>query len=209
MDYRGGKPKSHLAKVNGKFQELTTKPLPVLKGMWSIPVQFTAPESEKEGLLAGVRNVVSKLGPGVETLEFNIAELSGEWQGVKHITDAKTKMMSPQEQFAELSQDLSDKPVILYIHGGAYILCSPDTHRAMTLRLAECCQGRVFAVKYRLAPQEQFPAALIDAVMAYKYLIDPPVGALHTAIDPAKIVIAGDSAGVKRHLGTLTDCRDV
>lgn len=183
-------------RVNGKFQELTTKALPVPKDMWSIPVKFTAQESEKAGLLSDIRNVVSKLGPRVDTLEFNIVQLSGEWQGVKHIPETTAARLSPQEQFVDLSQDKLDEPVILYIHGGAYIACSPDTHRAMTSRLAECCGGRVFSMKYRLAPQAQFPAALIDAVVAYKYLIDPPAGALHAPVNPAKIVIAGDSAGV-------------
>jgi len=159
-------------------------------------VRFTAAESEKENILTDVRNVVSKLGPGVDKLEFTIAEISGEWQGVKPTASKKTTTPSSPEQFAELSRDTETAPVILYLHGGAYIAGSPDTHRELTLRLAEGCGGRVFSLSYRLSPQAQFPAALIDAVMAYKYLIDPPEGALHMAVNPAKIVIAGDSAGV-------------
>ena len=180
-----------------KFQELTTKTLPLPKTMWSIPVRFTAPESEKENILTDVRNVVSKLGAGVDKLEFNIAEISGEWQGVKHPPNAKVrKSLYSKEHFTELCRDTETAPVILYLHGGAYILGSPGTHRELTLRLAKGCGGRVFSLNYRLSPQAQFPAALIDAVMAYKYLIDPPEGALHKPVDPAKIVIAGDSAGV-------------
>ena len=137
-----------------------------------------------------------KLAPGTDKLDFDIFEISGEWQGVKHISKNKAAKMSSQQQFADLSRDLDDAPVILYIHGGGYIMGSPDIDRTMTLQLAEDCGGRVFSLKYRLSPQDQFPAALIDAVMAYKYLIDPPVGALHKPINPAKIVVAGDSAGV-------------
>jgi hypothetical protein len=180
-----------------KFQELTTKALPVPKKMWTVPVRFTAPESEKENILMDVKNVVSKFGPGVDNLEFNIVEVSGEWEGVKHVPHIKPKKTSySQELFAELSRETEMGPVILYLHGGAYIAGSPDTHRELTLRLAEGCGGRVFSLKYRLSPQAQFPAALIDAVTAYKYLVDPPEGALHKAVNPAKIVIAGDSAGV-------------
>ena len=62
--------------------------------------------------------------------------------------------------------------------------------------MAKDSGGRVLAVQYRLAPQDEFPAALVDAVLAYKYLIDPPEGALHKPVDPSRIVIAGDSAGV-------------
>ena len=137
----------------GKFQELTTKALPVPKTMWSIPVRFTAPVSEKENILTDVRNVVSKYGP-VDNLEFNIVEVSGEWQGVKHVPHTKpTKTGYSQEQFAELSRATEMGPVILYLHGGAYIAGSPDTHRELTLRLAEGCGGRVFSLKYRLSPQ--------------------------------------------------------
>lgn len=69
--------------------------------------------------------------------------------------------------------------------------------------MARDAGGRVLAVQYRLAPQDEFPAALVDAVMAYKYLVDPPKGALHKAVDPSKIVIAGDSAGVRFLPGPL------
>jgi acetyl esterase/lipase len=115
---------------------------------------------------------------------------------VKRDSNEKSEKRSIEEQYAELYQDTKEAPVVLYLHGGAYIVASPDTHRAMTLRLAKGFGGRVFSVRYRLAPQDPFPAALIDAIMAYKYLIIPPAGALHAPIDPTKIVIAGDSAGV-------------
>lgn len=49
--------------------------------------------------------------------------------------------------------------------------------------------------RYRLAPQNPFPAALLDTFAAYLYLLYPPVGALHAPIPASKICIAGDSAG--------------
>lgn len=49
--------------------------------------------------------------------------------------------------------------------------------------------------RYRLAPQNPFPAALLDALTAYLYLLHPPPGALHKPIPASKIIIAGDSAG--------------
>jgi len=77
---------------------------------------------------------------------------------------------------------------ILYLHGGAYCLGSPATHRALTGRLARRCQARVFAADYRLAPEHPFPAAVDDAVAAYR-------GLLAGAQDAAGIVLVGDSAG--------------
>ena len=175
---------------------MTTKPLQPPRGMWVIPVTITPSNSEKQFIEEEVRKSIAKLGQGIDRLDVHVAEISGEWQGVKHVPKSKSKRWSIEKQFAELQQDTTDAPVILYFHGGAYIAASPDTHRIMTLRLAEVCGGRVFSLRYRLAPQNPFPAALIDAILAYKYLINPPEGALHQPVDPAKIVIAGDSAGV-------------
>ena len=77
---------------------------------------------------------------------------------------------------------------ILYLHGGAYVLCSAQTHRPITGRLALDTGLPVLALNYRLAPEHPFPAALDDAVAAYRWLLDRGVA-------PGRIVIAGDSAG--------------
>jgi monoterpene epsilon-lactone hydrolase len=81
----------------------------------------------------------------------------------------------------------SGQRVLLYLHGGGYFGCSAETHRPITASLA--LQGfRVFAPNYRLAPENPFPAALDDAVAAYR-------GLLGEGHSPQRIVIAGDSAG--------------
>ena len=73
---------------------------------------------------------------------------------------------------------------ILYLHGGAYCVGSPATHRALTSRLARVTGLPVFSADYRLAPEHPFPAALDDAVAAYRALrADGPV------------ILIGDSAG--------------
>jgi len=78
--------------------------------------------------------------------------------------------------------DADDAPrTLLYLHGGGYFACSPQTHRPITRAFAESGL-RVFAADYRLAPGHPYPAALDDAVAAYRGL----AGA---------VVVAGDSAG--------------
>jgi acetyl esterase/lipase len=77
---------------------------------------------------------------------------------------------------------------VLYLHGGAYCVGSPRTHRALTGHLALRCAARVFAADYRLAPEHPFPAAVEDAVAAY-------AGLLANGIPPGQVVFAGDSAG--------------
>ena len=73
---------------------------------------------------------------------------------------------------------------ILYLHGGAYCLGSPATHRAVTSHLAQAAGLPVFAADYRLAPEHPFPAALEDAIAVYRSLIEM-----------GPVAIAGDSAG--------------
>ena len=77
---------------------------------------------------------------------------------------------------------------VLYLHGGGYCVGSPATHRAITGHLAARCAARVFAPDYRLAPEHAFPAAVDDAVSAYR-------GVLGSGVAPRDLVIAGDSAG--------------
>ena len=78
--------------------------------------------------------------------------------------------------------------VVLYLHGGAYCVGSPQTHRAITGRLARCADAQVFVLDYRLAPEHPYPAALDDAVAAYR-------GLLAAGFEPRRITLAGDSAG--------------
>ena len=81
----------------------------------------------------------------------------------------------------------SAENVLLYLHGGGYFGCSAETHRPITVYFA--MHGfRVFAPDYRLAPENPFPAAVDDAVAAYR-------GLLAAGYSPQRIVVAGDSAG--------------
>ena len=99
---------------------------------------------------------------------------------------------------------LSDREgdgVLIYLHGGAYVLGSPSTHRALAARIGEATGLPAFVPDYRLAPEHPFPAAVDDAVAAYRWLI-----ANGTA--PNRIVIAGDSAGGGLTAATLLALRD-
>jgi monoterpene epsilon-lactone hydrolase len=91
--------------------------------------------------------------------------------------------------------------VILYLHGGGYTAGSIQTHRAMIARIARASNARALAINYRLAPEHPFPAAVDDAVAAYRWL-------LAQKYSPRKIVIAGDSAGGGLTLATVAALRD-
>lgn len=91
--------------------------------------------------------------------------------------------------------------VVLYLHGGGYVMGSINTHRAMIARIARASQARALALDYRLAPEHPFPAAVDDATAAYRWL-------LAQGYQPGKIVISGDSAGGGLTLATLIALRD-
>jgi epsilon-lactone hydrolase len=78
--------------------------------------------------------------------------------------------------------------VLLVLHGSGYLICSARTHRGFASHLSEYSGMPTFAIDYRLAPEHPFPAAEDDALAAYRWL-------LSLGHDPAKIVVAGDSAG--------------
>jgi epsilon-lactone hydrolase len=96
---------------------------------------------------------------------------------------------------------VAEDRVILYLHGGGYVMGSINTHRAMVARIARASNGRALALDYRLAPEHPFPAAVDDATAAYRWL-------LTQGYKPNKIAIAGDSAGGGLALAALIALRD-
>jgi epsilon-lactone hydrolase len=78
--------------------------------------------------------------------------------------------------------------VLLYLHGGAYLIGAPATHRGITSHLARLANMSVCSLDYRLAPAHRYPAALDDAVAAYRALLAQGYAA-------QQIAIGGDSAG--------------
>ncbi len=78
--------------------------------------------------------------------------------------------------------------VIMYLHGGGYILGSTDMYLASTLRIGPASGVPVITVDYRLAPEHKFPAAIEDALSGYRWLLD-------NGYDGEDIAIYGDSAG--------------
>ena len=99
------------------------------------------------------------------------------------------------------AQDGARDRVLLYLHGGGYVLGSVRSHRPLIERLARSCACRVLALDYRLAPEAPFPAAVDDAVAAYRWLLAQGTSAAH-------IAIAGDSAGGGLTLAALVALRD-
>ncbi|NOJ49011.1 alpha/beta hydrolase [Bradyrhizobium archetypum] len=90
---------------------------------------------------------------------------------------------------------------VLYLHGGGYVSGSPVYYRHFLWRIADALRARVWALRYRLAPEHAFPAALQDAADGYHWLADntPDIG---------RLFLMGDSAGGGLALCLLLKLRD-
>lgn len=138
--------------------------------------------AERRGLLCAIASFIP-LPRDTEIHPFKLGVIGAEWVDAKHDAD------NGQER------------VLLYLHGGAYMVGSPITHRNITTRLARYGACRVLAINYRKSPQYPFPYALEDAVTAYRYLLEQGYA-------PERITIAGDSAGGNLTFLTTLALRD-
>lgn len=89
---------------------------------------------------------------------------------------------------------------LLYLHGGAYVIGGPASHAKLAGRLAHAVRATAYFVDYRLAPEHPFPAALDDALAAYRWLLQT-----HAA---GAVTLAGDSAGAGLALALAMTLRD-
>jgi acetyl esterase/lipase len=94
-----------------------------------------------------------------------------------------------------------ESKVLLFLHGGAYVMGSSKTHRTMVSHIARAAGVRALIPNYRLAPEDPFPAGLEDCLAVYRQLLDSEVAA-------ENVVIAGDSAGGGMTMATLLSLRD-
>jgi len=123
------------------------------------------------GILRSVR--------GVERTEASIHGLKVEWLTPGGAADGK---------------------LLLYLHGGAYIMGGCRTHRQLVSHIAKIAGVKALLPEYRLAPEHPFPAAIEDATEIYRSLLDDGYKA-------KDIVLAGDSAGGGLTMATLLSLR--
>lgn len=154
--------------------EQLAKVLEILKS------QPSNPNASVERMRAGMEKVAERVASDVRCEPIDLGGVPAEW------------IVAPGAK---------DDRVILYLHGGGYVMGSINTHRAMMARISRSAKARVLAVDYRLAPEHPFPAGLDDATAAYRWLLDQ-------GYQPGKIVISGDSAGGGLTFATLVALRD-
>lgn len=175
--------------------------------MWISKVTMPAPaEDDIRQSLFQIIEAMKEPGEAVGGYKQpDMVPVEAEWTGYRAGATKKSVELkiSEEEKYKELMKEVSSPTTILYFHGGAHYLMDPSSHRPTCKKLAKITKGRCLSVRYRLAPQNPFPSALIDALVSYFTLLYPPPGSLHTAVAPENIVLAGDSAGGNLALSLL------
>ncbi len=138
--------------------------------------------------------------PSVEEMRDNFEQMGAMFPVPKEASITPvTANGVPAEWVAMPGAD--DAHAVLYLHGGAYVIGSPGTHRALTTKIAEQARARVLVIDYRLGPEHPCPAAIEDAVAAYRWLLDQGYAA-------SSLAISGDSAGGGLTVATLVAIRE-
>ncbi|KIW14576.1 hypothetical protein PV08_07360 [Exophiala spinifera] len=178
----------------------TLEDLQSFTGQWVPSPSWVRTESvtiDQEHIDKSAKTIADQLGP------TGIEQIGGTkwWQWRSGGTDLKAEWIEMRAHYNEQKRNgTKSRRIMLYIHGGAYFFGSVDEHRYQMQRHARKLKARVFAPKYRLAPQYPFPCGLQDCLAAYLYLLT-----LHA---PSEIILAGDSAGGGMVVSILCLLRD-
>ncbi len=157
------------------------------------------PSEQHEEMVA----MVQSSPPGAGTVEESRAGFDAMLSMFPPADDAHIEEIQIEHMNADwvsTPESRADR-VILYLHGGGYVIGNNVGYREFAARLGRAAQARVLVINYRLAPEDPFPAAVDDATMAYRWL-------LAQGIDAQNIAVAGDSAGGGLTFATLVALRD-
>jgi acetyl esterase/lipase len=149
-----------------------------------------------------LRQSFGMVGKTVEQIRQEEAALAAKIPMVPGIIIEKTRVAEMAAEWVKADGVLEGKEgVILYIHGGAFISGSCDSHRDLAARIAKASETPVLLFEYRLAPEHRYPAANEDCLTAYRWLIQ-------SGVAPRNIILGGDSTGGYLALMTLLALRD-
>jgi acetyl esterase/lipase len=152
--------------------------------------------------IAAIREMLKGLDPSMELPQLR-AWFDGMGDQVPLAADVTAQAVDAGGVPAEWTETpgAARNRVILYLHGGGYVIGSLASHRHMVSELGRAAGARTLAIHYRLSPENACPAPVEDAVKAYRFL-------LAQGIKPGDIAVAGDSAGGGLTVATLVGIRE-
>lgn len=157
---------------------------------------LTPDEARRQPTFAdGVMNVMRQRGmsttppPGVTERDIQVQGAAGPLHA---------KLFMPSNARGPL-------PVIVYFHGGGWVIADSGTYAASTRALAQQAQAIVVSVDYRRAPEAKFPAQHMDALASYRWALQ---NAASLGGDPRRIALGGESAGGNLAVATAIAARD-
>ena len=153
-----------------------------------------------KGVIRAIRKNAPEKEPTIEEMRANLETLASFFSLAKDIECETIDVEGIPGEWVK-APGAEENRVILYLHGGGYVMGSINTHREMVSHLSREAKARVLIIDYRLAPEHPFPAAVEDSTAAFRWL-------LMETIDPGRIVMAGDSAGGGLTVATLVALRD-
>jgi monoterpene epsilon-lactone hydrolase len=159
-----------------------------------------ATSQQLETVIQMVKAFVAKEANNVAEMRANFAEAMSAVRAAPDVTFTPVDAGGVPAEWI-VPPGAAEGRVLLYLHGGGYVVGSVDIYRDLISRLARAAGARALGVDYRLAPEHPFPAAVEDATAAYRWLVS-------RGTDPAHIAVAGDSAGGGLTLATLIALRD-
>src|ERR671924_648728 len=174
------------------------EPVPVAEGE-QIRRTPMATSQQLETVIQMVKAFVAKEAKDVEEMRANFAEAMSAVRAAPDVTSTPVDAGGVPAEWI-VPPGAVETQVVLYLHGGGYVVGSVDIYRDLISRLARAAGARALGIDYRLAPEHPFPAAVEDATAAYRWL-------LASGVNPAAIAIAGDSAGGGLTLATLIALR--
>ncbi len=111
----------------------------------------------------------------------------------------------PVRHYRPLNKIAESLPVLIYFHGGGWVVGDLETHDSLCRQLANAGECAVISVDYRMGPEDKFPAAVDDAEDVVRYVA---ANATQFNIDAARIAVGGDSAGGNLSAVVSILCRD-
>lgn len=155
---------------------------------------------EMEELIKAIRENLPEKEPGLEEMRANMEAMVSFFPLAEDIRCEAVEAGGVSSEWVT-APGAADDRIVLYLHGGGYVMGSINTHRELASHISRAAEARVLIIDYRLAPEHPFPAAIEDSTAAFRWL-------LGEGFDPGRIVIAGDSAGGGLTVATLVALKD-